>query len=400
MTATDYDEYMSERRHFGSMRKRSSGRYEVSFWHEGVRRTGPHTFGKKSEALAWLSAVETDLKRGAWVDPNAGRISFSDYARTWLTARVDLRPRSFQQYSSLLDRHLIPAFGTRPLAEITVANVRAWFSSLTRESPGAAASAYRLLRTVCNAAVADDLIVRSPCRVPGGGADRASERPMLTVAELAVLTDAMPDELRAAMALAGWGGLRRGEVLGLRRKDVDTLHDVIRIDRAQVELNNGRIVFAQPKTAAGVRSVHLSNGAMHLVEAHLARYVEVPTESLLFTGVNGGPLRPRVLATAFRRARAECGLPGVHFHDLRHFALTMAATTGASTKELMRRAGHASPVAALRYQHATEARDQAIADALSRLDRPAPVVAIGEAQATASRPQRAHGASRQDMKSL
>jgi len=76
------------------------------------------------------------------------------------------------------------------------------------------------------------------------------------------------------------------------------------------------------------------------------------------------------------------------------------ATTGASTKELMRRSGHASPVAALRYQHATDGRDQAIADALSRLDRPAPVVAIGEAQATASRPERAHRTSGQDMKSL
>jgi len=57
------------------------------------------------------------------------------------------------------------------------------------------------------------------------------------------------------------------------------------------------------------------------------------------------------------RARSACGPGGVRFHDLRHFALTMATTTGASTKELMRRSGHSSFAAALRYQHTTKDRD-------------------------------------------
>jgi len=61
------------------------------------------------------------------------------------------------------------------------------------------------------------------------------------------------------------------------------------------------------------------------------------------------------------------GLPELHFHDLRHTGNTLAAATGASTKELMSRLGHASAQAALRYQHATRERDQAIADALSEM---------------------------------
>ena len=63
-------------------------------------------------------------------------------------------------------------------------------------------------------------------------------------------------------------------------------------------------------------------------------------------------------------------MPGVHFHDLRHLAATLAATTGATTKELMARMGHSSPRAALIYQHAVADRDQAIAEALSALVRP------------------------------
>jgi integrase len=61
----------------------------------------------------------------------------------------------------------------------------------------------------------------------------------------------------------------------------------------------------------------------------------------------------------------KVGLDELRFHDLRHTGNTLAAATGASTKELMTRMGHASPQAALIYQHATEARDKAIAEALS-----------------------------------
>jgi hypothetical protein len=70
---------------------------------------------------------------------------------------------------------------------------------------------------------------------------------------------------------------------------------------------------------------------------------------------------------AFSKARAICDLQTTRFHDLRHFSMTLAAATGASTKELMRRAGRASPAAALRYQHATEDRDQAIANAFDEM---------------------------------
>jgi integrase len=78
------------------------------------------------------------------------------------------------------------------------------------------------------------------------------------------------------------------------------------------------------------------------------------------------------------------GLHGLHFHDLRHTGNTLAAATGASTKELMARMGHASPAAALRYQHATLERDAVIADALSELitgavPQLAPVVALAAA---------------------
>ncbi|MGH9165280.1 MAG: hypothetical protein ACRDZW_07210 [Acidimicrobiales bacterium] len=77
--------------------------------------------------------------------------------------------------------------------------------------------------------------------------------------------------------------------------------------------------------------------------------------------------RDHVWQAKWVAARRALDLPGLHFHDLRHVANTLTAATGASTRELMHRMGHASPAAALRYQHATRDRDAAIAAAVGRL---------------------------------
>jgi len=87
----------------------------------------------------------------------------------------------------------------------------------------------------------------------------------------------------------------------------------------------------------------------------------------VFVGEKGGPLRPGVWQKEWDRARRSVGLNDVRLHDLRHVAGTLAAATGAGTKEIMRRLGHATQEAALRYQHATDERDRQLAEAIDRL---------------------------------
>jgi integrase len=177
----------------------------------------------------------------------------------------------------------------------------------------------------------------------------------------------MPESLRLAVTLAAWGGLRRGEVLALRRKDIDPLGSSVRVERALSELSDGTLIFADPKTDAGIRTVHLPDFAISEAMHHMDSFVKADPNALLFTGRGGVPVRPKSLASPYQKARASLGLDHIRFHDLRHFSLTMAAVTGASTKELMRRGGHSTPAAALRYQHATENRDKVIADAMGEL---------------------------------
>jgi integrase len=253
----------------------------LPFGHPSQR---PATFRTKAEAQAWLSEVEVDIRRGGWVDPRGGQALFSVVANTWLTSRPDLRPRSILVYKSLLNCHLLPAFGPLPIAEITPSQIRTWHATLLSEKPGTAPAAYRLSRAIFNSAVNDELLVRSPCRVAKGGVDRAIERPIPTIAEVRALSDEMPDSLRLAVTLAAWGALRRGEVLALRRRDIDLLRSAVRVERAQVELSNGTVLFSNPNTDAGIRTVHLPTYAIRAIETHLKNYVDSGPDALLFTG--------------------------------------------------------------------------------------------------------------------
>jgi integrase len=296
------------RRQFGTIRKRPSGRWQAFYLHQGAKHYAPNTFTTKADASTYLDNVHADITRGGWVDPQAGRIPFAQYAHDWLASRPDLRPRTIMQYESLLKCHLIPTFGRVPIAEVTSSHVRTWHAALAATKPGAARTAYRLLRAIFTTAVDDERLVRNPCRVHGAGSDKVIERSIPTVEEVAALSAAMPDKLRLAITIAAWGGLRRGEILALRRKDVDPLGSKLRVERALSELNDGTLVFASPKTDAGTRTVHLPAFAMDEVQHHVDSFVGADPNALLFTGRGGVPLRMKSFSAPFHRARASCGL--------------------------------------------------------------------------------------------
>lgn len=358
----------SERRHFGSVRKRSSGRWQAVYWLDGRFRSAG-TFAAKADALAHLSKVETELRRGSWVDPRGGQVTLDAYANEWLQHRPDLAVRTTELYRYSLNNHILPTLGRTTIAALAPSAIRGWNAELSLRHASTASKAYRLLSTILRTAVTDGLIVASPCRVSGAGTEHAEERPIATVAEVAELAAAMPDRLRLVVSLATWCQLRRGEILGLRRRDVDVAHSVIRVEQSRTFTRDGHSLTKSPKTAAGRRTLSVPANVTEALIGHLERYVAIDTGALLFTAENGVPLTAGMLRRAWSKARIAIGRSDLHLHDLRHTGLTLAAATGATTAELMHRAGHASADAALRYQHATRDRDQVLADALEELAR-------------------------------
>ena len=352
---------MPARRHFGSVRKLPSGHYQASYWHLAERHTADQTFETKGDAQAWLSEVETAIRRGRWVDPAAGRVLFGQYVDDWLTQRYDIRPRTRELYRSLIKCHLKPTFERVPLTAITTASVRRWRASIAANQPTTAAKAYRLLRAVLMTAAADGLILTNPCVIKGAGQERAPERSIPTLETLAAIADALDVRYRALVYTAALAGLRAGELSGLERRHVDLVHRTITVEQqAQVVVGQGR-VLGPTKSDAGRRTVAIPTELAHILGEHLTTYVDADPSAVVFTGDKGAPITTQHWSKKFRKAADSVGATELHFHDLRHLAGTLAAATGASTRELMTRLGHSTPRASLIYQHATEQRDRQIA---------------------------------------
>jgi integrase len=292
-------------------------------------------------------------------------MTVDEYGVWWLAHRPALRPSTRELYTWLLGRHIRPALGSVVLAELTPMQVRGWHAELSASAaPTPVRQAYTLLRAICTTAVEDGLITANPCRVGGAGKSRQGARSVPTRDQVEAVAGAIWTPYSHLVLVAAWSGLRFGELAALRRDRVDLETGVVRVESQFVELRGCRLLEQPPKSAAGVRAVHLPPHLLPGLAAHLATHVPAGC-ALVFPNGKGEPLRRSSFRSVWLRARERAGVPALRFHDLRHFASTMAAQAGASTRELMARMGHSTMDAALVYQHAGAERDRAIAQALS-----------------------------------
>ncbi len=355
----------------GAVRQLPSGRWQAR--HRGpdeVMRPAPLTFDTRLDAGAWLAAQVRDVDGGTWTAPqpageaHRGAPTLRSYSGTWLDAR-ELKPRTRLLYRGLLDGQVLPGLGDVELTRLTPTSVRNWYATLDASAPTQRAHAYSLLRSIMTTAVSDDLTPTNPCRIRGGGSARTQHKTQVaSLAELAVMVEAVPEHRRPLLLLAAWCGLRFGELAELRRGDIDLDGGVLRIQRG-VTRASGQVFIGDPKSEAGRRTVAIPPHLRPVLERHLRLHAGGEGDALLFPARNGGHLAPTSLQAFWHPARAKAGRTDLRFHDLRHTGATLAAATGATLADLMARLGHSTPSAALRYQHAVADRDRAIAEALS-----------------------------------
>jgi integrase len=412
-------------RRFGNVRRLPSGRYQIRYpGPDGRTRTGPETFERKGDADKALVIVEAQWSSGNWTDPERGKVKLGDYAATWITQRPGLRPRTVDLYRWLLSKHIAPYLGDVPVGKLSTRLVREWRATLIGNgvSVSVAAKAYRLLRAVMTTAVEDDnMLARNPCRIKGAGDEHAEERPVLTVRQVFDLAERIgrrpvgnvrktPDGYRLRFARNGvmrtsperyptrqeaeralwkladdgradcthdrrfrclvllttFASLRWGEATALRRADIDLSARTVRIRAAYVERSTGEMLIGPPKSKAGRRIVGIPAAIVPDLARHLQIYVKDEPGALVFPSTMGGPIRRGNFnrQSAWPHAVASIGMPGLHFHDLRHTGNQFAANSGAGLRDLMARMGHDSERAAMIYQHEARGADKAITDAI------------------------------------
>jgi integrase len=295
------------------------------------------SFTRKKDAERFLTGIENDKLRGTWTDPTLGRVQLADWYALWRRATVELRPNTEARDERLFRLHILPRFGSMPLVAITQYEVRAWVTHTTQQ--GLAAStvrrAYQLLGKVMGAAVDAGMIAQNPCRrVPLPRIERREMR-FLTPAEVARLADSIRPNYRALVLLGAYGGLRIGEMAGLRRGRVDLDHGMVEVVEIVTEVS-GYLHFGPPKTRAGYRRVGLPRVVVEALAEQLAR--PGSADDLVFVGPQGGTLR---LATfrhrIWRPATGAAGLDGLRIHDLRHTAVALWIAAGANPKEVAAR---------------------------------------------------------------
>ena len=360
---------MTRKRGFGTVRQLKSGRWQARYrGPEGLMRTAPRTFERKRDAELFLAQTQTDMARDDWIDPYLAEIPLATYGKEWIEQRPGLSETTIERYESAFRRQIVPNLGQLAVGDIRDPTVRKWRRDLLDAGvgPASVSKAYRLLRAIMNTAVDDGLIRRNPCRVRGADADKSPERPVLTIAQVFAVADAMPVRFRALVLFATFTSLRFGELAALRRADIDLDAGTVTVRRSQAELRNGRLLIKDPKSHAGRRTVPLPAALLPELRWHLERFSGPGPDGVVFVGAEGGTLRRQNFRKIWVKALAHAEVPPVHFHDLRHTGNMLAASSGASLRDLMDRMGHASTRAAMIYLHVSLERGQAIADHMTQ----------------------------------
>lgn len=318
-------------------------------------RERTRTFDRKQDAERFLATITADVLRGAYVDPDAGKVTFADFAGRWLAAQT-FSESSREATELRLRLHAATHFGQRELRTIKPSVIQSWLRRLQQDlAPTYVRTVFTNVSAVFNAAVDDGLIAKNPCRASSVKLPKREQRRVepwpLERAEAVI--DALPERYRAIGVVAAGCGLRQGEAFGLRVRDIDFLRRQLHVEQ-QVKIVRSAVVLDRPK-GGKTRTVPLPDTVAAELAEHLRRHPAVGDE-LVFTSrehkpinrnhFNGYTWRPALEASGVEPGRIN------GMHALRHFYASVLIDAGESVRAVADYLGHADPGFTLRvYAH-------------------------------------------------
>jgi integrase len=347
-------------RHRGiSYRQRRDGTRTYSVYWKGRYVSAGTT---EQEAIAKQADIRGKAGRGERV--TSTRATFDEVAELWFESKRHLRDWTRKSYRDALDRVLLPRFGSVPIASISADHIASLIRELERKGLSASTIANYLKPLAGSMAFAMrrgmigvnpfTLLTRDDYPRQRGSkpiyvwSDESIER-LLKAAEQVGAESASRYDYAPLLRTAVFTGLRLGELLGLKWKDVDLQEGVLRVERQWTRLNE----YAPPKTKKAERSVPLPGDLKQLLaELKLGSRFSA-NEDPVFASRNGKPLQHRnATRRGFEMAAAKAGIDDVTFHDLRHAYVSMLAARRVPSSVIAELVGHETSVITERiYTH-------------------------------------------------
>lgn len=293
------------------------------------------------------------------------RLTLGAYLERWIAEAVtpSVRPRTADYYESMVRQHIAPGLGGVKLVRLTALDISHYLNSRLAAGLSAQSVAHHLacLRTALGQAVKWRLVARNEATYVNPPHITRTDRAPLTVDQVRTFLDQVEGTPWLGIyALAIGCGMRQSEILGLRWQHVDLVAGEVHVEKVLVWLR-GTPFLEDPKNKSSRRTVSLPEFVLNALRARLAaqrldrignpRWVD---RDLVFTDVDGDPLRRDTVTRAFQREIAAAGLPHQRFHDMRHAVVTIlhGGGQGLSLQAIGASLGHSRPSeTADRYAH-------------------------------------------------
>jgi integrase len=378
-------------RSFGYIRKLPSKLYQASYvGPDGKRYYAPRPFTAKADADGFLAQEQTSINQERWIRPTE-RQEFSTENKESKTTLREVFPRYIalrttrtgdplrRQTKDLYNRLVFSTMSEWldiPLADISRESFAKWYMNLQGAGKRTTASkCYSLLRSVLNWAVEEGYISTNPVRIKGGyTSSTGRESEILNEFQIQNLASTIEPELKLAILLGAYGGLRFSELAGLQRKDLEVLSSLdgipasltVRVARGATKVSKQKqddsqtkyeIHLGPPKSRMSTRTVSIHAGLIPIAKFHLENFVGNRPDSPVFgTGAKrNGLMTYDYFEHRYSKAKRAIGCEAVAapIHSLRKFGATAFANAGANLNELSEWLGDSSTEAIKRYIKST-----------------------------------------------
>lgn len=392
------------KRRFGSIEKRSSGRYRARYRSPEAPEqwvNAPRTYESKDDAAAWLRGEEKLIEFGDWTHPDERNrkaeldgMTVKELCEKWLLSSK-FKASTMRGHRQRLEGRVYPyPLADMPVIKVDRRAVKEWWQTIDaqkftvsktkppRYTPATNSSAFSRLRTAFEFAKNElEIIDVNPVVIKGASTPprpESRDRPLISLTEAAALVEHASQPMKAPVALLLWSGLRLGELLELRRGDLDGLDGdgavVVKVRRNAQRVEDPEtkkqvmVSLDTPKSSAGSRDIPLPGAVSALLRKHAAEHMADAPDAFVVTTRTGA----RMFDTGFRNRwniiAEKSGRPDITPHDCRRFYGTMLVDKGrVSLEEARRLMGHENVEQLMDYQRALDGYGERAATALNEL---------------------------------